>query len=142
MRSCRTATADSSSAVAAWSRDRPCQPRTTTSLDVPSATPVSRPVRAATDATPIAIVAGSRTVTASGPKVRASDVDAPIAVPRANASHVAISPIQSSGYPAASAARAVSRASSGGRSCHSPNDTESLTPHAPRVPPSPIPRRR
>ncbi|WP_277992098.1 hypothetical protein [Amycolatopsis sp. MtRt-6] len=42
----------------------------------------------------MAIVAGSRTVTAGGPKVREIHE---IAVPSAKAAHVAISPIHSSG---------------------------------------------
>ncbi len=55
-------------------------------------------MRPATDAMPIAIIAGSRTVTGSGPMVNVIRlVRAPMAVARANASHVAISPIQSSG---------------------------------------------
>ena len=69
------------------------------------------------DATPIAIVAGDRTPTASGPTVKDTRaVRSPIAVASANASYVAISPTHSSSYPSSSATVATSSASPAGRS--------------------------
>src|SRR6185437_5789428 len=87
-----------------------------------------RPVSSVSEPAPIAIITGSRTATASGPMVRlARLVRSATTAPSANASKVAISPIQISPYPSASAACAVRTTSAAGRSCHSPSDTDSLT---------------
>jgi len=118
------------------SRRRPCHCSTTTGLDEPSATFTVRPVSSASEPAPIAIITGSRTATASGPMVSAARaVRSATTAPSANASKVAISPIQISPYPSASAASAVRTTSAAGRSCHSPSDTDSLG--SPRVTPPP-----
>ena len=125
--SARTAAADSASASAVRSWRRPCHRSTTTGLDEPSATFTVRPVSSVSEPAPIAIITGSRTATASGPMVRlARLVRSATTAPSANASKVAISPIQISPYPSASAACAVRTTSAAGRSCHSPSDTDSL----------------
>ena len=91
----RRAVADSASASAVRSWRRPCHCRTTTGLDDPIATPTGRPVSSVSVAAPIAIMTGSRTATASGPIVRAAcRVRSATTAARANASNVAISPIQ------------------------------------------------
>jgi len=80
------------------SRRRPCQRSTTSPLELPIARCAGRPPSAATLATPIAIAIGSRTAVASGPTHSSTDrVSRAIAAASANASHVAISPTQSSG---------------------------------------------
>ena len=126
--SARTAAADSASASAVRSWRRPCHCSTTTGLDEPSATFTVRPVSSVSEPAPIAIITGSRTATASGPMVRlARLVRSATTAPSANASKVAISPIQISPYPSASAACAVRTTSAACRSCHNPSDTDSLT---------------
>jgi hypothetical protein len=78
-------------------RDRPCIRSTTLVLEVPSATPTGRPVSAAVEAAPRAIVAGSRTATGIGPTVIAHRrVASPTAVASANASQTKPSPIHTS----------------------------------------------
>ena len=129
--SVRTAVADSASASAVRSCRRPCHCSTTTGLDEPSATFTVRPVSSASDPAPIAIMTGSRTATASGPTVSAArDVRPATTAPSANASKVAISPIQISPYPSASATSAVRTTSPAGRSCHNPSDTDRRGPRA------------
>ncbi len=135
--SVRTAVADSASASAVRSCRRPCHCSTTTGLDEPSATFTVRPVSSASEPAPIAIITGSRTATASGPIVSAARlVRCATTAPSANASKVAISPIQISPYPSASAACAVRTTSAAGRSCHSPSDTDSFTPPPAAPPPA------
>jgi hypothetical protein len=93
---------------------------------VPSATFTARPVSSVSEPTPIAIITGSRTATASGPTVKAArSVRSAITAASAKASNVAISPIQISPYPSSSATRAVRSTSPGARSCHNPSDTDS-----------------
>ena len=116
---------------------RPCHCSTTTGLDEPSATFTVRPVSSVSEPAPIAIITGSRTATASGPMVRlARLVRSATTAPSANASKVAISPIQISPYPSASAACAVRTTSAAGRSCHNPSDTDSRGPRRGRTPAS------
>jgi hypothetical protein len=127
--SVRTAIADSASTVAVRSERRPCHCSTTTGLDEPSATFTLRPVSSASDPIPIAIITGSRTATASGPTVSsARAVRSATTAPSANASNVAISPIQISPYPSSSATCAVRSTSPGARSCHNPSDTDNRGP--------------
>ena len=127
--STRSAEADSASATAVRSWRRPCHCSTTTGLDEPMATFTVRPVSSASEPAPMAIITGSRTATASGPTVSAARaVRCATTAPSANASNVAISPIQISPYPSASAASAVRTTSAAARSCHNPSDTDSFGP--------------
>src|SRR5882757_6896997 len=112
--SARTAWALSARVVTARRRERPCICSTTRMLDVPSATPTGRWTRAAVDAAPRAMLAGSRTETGIGPTVIGiRSVARPAAVASANASQTNPSPTHRSGYPNRSASTAVRSSSSG-----------------------------
>ena len=98
-------------------RGLPCTPSTTRLLDVPSATPTARPITAAADAAPLAIVNGSRTETGTGPTVSVTrSVASPIAAARTNASQAGPSLAHTSRYPSRSASAATRNGSSTGLS--------------------------